>query len=280
MSGRLAVVTVSYYSGAQLLTMVDSVRRQSDAPVVVANNAADDDLASLAELPGVRVERMPGNVGYGTAVNRAVAALGADASGFDWYLVVNPDVEFVAGSIGLLVAAAEANGRAGAVGPLIRTAAGTVYPSARRLPSLSVGIGHALFANIWLGNPWTARYLEDARDPSQAREPGWVSGSCMLLRREAFEQVGGFDESYFMYFEDVDLCRRIAHAGWRILYAPTAEVVHTGGHATLKPDVGRAMLVAHHRSAYRYLSRRYRAWYLWPLRLALRVGLAVRARLR
>jgi N-acetylglucosaminyl-diphospho-decaprenol L-rhamnosyltransferase len=100
---------------------------------------------------------------------------------------------------------------------------------------------------------------------------GWLSGACLFLRREAFDAVGGFDEGYFMYFEDTDLCQRLATAGWDVVYAPSAVVEHVGGHATSRHLV--AMSRAHHDSAYRYLSRQYTGARWGPVRVALRVGL-------
>jgi N-acetylglucosaminyl-diphospho-decaprenol L-rhamnosyltransferase len=106
------------------------------------------------------------------------------------------------------------------------------------------------------------------------REAGWLSGSCLLVRREAFDSVGGFDEGYFMYFEDVDLGERLGRAGWLNVYAPDAEVVHTGAHSTKRH--AEAMLAEHHRSAYRYLSSHYQGPAWLPVRFALRGALAVR----
>ena len=96
----------------------------------------------------------------------------------------------------------------------------------------------------------------------------------MLLRRKAFAEVGGFDDGYFMYFEDLDLCRRLAEAGWSSVYVPSAVITHVGGAATrhAKP----AMLRAHHRSAYRYLARQYAGPRWLPVRALLACGLAAR----
>jgi N-acetylglucosaminyl-diphospho-decaprenol L-rhamnosyltransferase len=163
------------------------------------------------------------------------------------------------------------------LGPRVLETSGEVYPSARELPALRTGIGHALFANTWVSNPWTRRYRgEDRVTSDRWRETGWLSGSFLLVRRKAFEAVGGFDESYFMYFEDVDLGARLSKAGWRNLYVPNAVVTHTGAHSTT--NHASAMRMEHHRSAYLYLSRKYSAPYLLPLRAILRIALAVRAR--
>jgi N-acetylglucosaminyl-diphospho-decaprenol L-rhamnosyltransferase len=109
------------------------------------------------------------------------------------------------------------------------------------------------------------------------RLAGWLSGSCMLVRREAFDAVGGFDPAYFMYFEDLDLCERIGRAGWQNVYVPTSVVCHAGGASTSKDP--RTMADAHHASAWRYLSRRYSGLRWLPVRVVLRAGLAARAAL-
>src|SRR6185437_7241830 len=103
------------------------------------------------------------------------------------------------------------------LGPAILSPDGTLYPSARQLPSLGRGIGHALCGWWWPSNPWTAAYRRERGVPTE-RLAGWLSGSCMLVRREAFDAVGGFDPAYFMYFEDLDLCERIGRAGWQNVY--------------------------------------------------------------
>jgi N-acetylglucosaminyl-diphospho-decaprenol L-rhamnosyltransferase len=221
----------------------------------------------------VRLLRTGGNLGYGTAANRAVAALPPEVG---WVVIANPDIEWTPGALDTLLAAAHRWPSGGSFGPLIREPDGRVYPSARQLPSLGLGVGHALLGRLWPGNPWTRGYRQSAA-ALEERPAGWLSGSCLLVRRAAFDAVGGFDERYFMYFEDVDLGGRLGRAGWRNVYVPSAEVVHLGGHATSR--AGARMLAEHHRSTYRYLAGRYRRpWHL-PLRLALRLGLALRSRL-
>ncbi len=266
---RVRVVVVTYDSGGHLEDFLTSLRRASRAPVpvVVADNGSTDGAPERASTaPGVRLLRTGGNVGYGAAANAGLRAGGTEP----WVLVANPDIVFSPGSIDALVAAADRLPRAGTVGPRIHTAAGRLYPSARRVPSLSRGIGHALFGWIWPTNPWTAAYRREQGDPREG-PTGWLSGSCLLVRREAFEAVGGFDEGFFMYFEDLDLCERIGRAGWDNVYVPSVLVTHAGGHSTRAHAV--PMQRAHHASAYRYLSRRYAAPWQLPLRLALRAGL-------
>ena len=270
----VAVVTVSYGSGDVLAGFLQSVPASSKdhVTVVVADNGLDDVVvANLAADSSAQYLPLKRNFGYGGAMNEAIRFL---PPGVQWVLVSNPDVILTAGVIDKLVAAGSSDARIGAVGPAIMTD-DKVYPSARDVPSLRTGIGHALFANIWLGNPWTRAYRRDSRRETARRDAGWLSGACLLVRRSAFDEVGGFDDGYFMYFEDVDLGYRFGRAGYRNVYEPAAVVVHTGAHST--SDHSAHMISVHHQSARRFLTRKYSGWYFWPVRFALGIGLDVRS---
>jgi N-acetylglucosaminyl-diphospho-decaprenol L-rhamnosyltransferase len=272
----LGVVTVTYSPGDTLETFLDSLVKATSRPLrvlLVDNGSTDGAPERATRRAGVRLLRIGENVGYGSAANRGVAEWGPEVG---WVVVANPDIEWHPGSLDELLAAAHRWPRAAALGPLIRRPDGTVYPSARLLPSLGRGIGHALLGPIWPGNPWSTAYRQSDTALGERSAP-WLSGSCLLLRRAAFEHVGGFDSRYFMYFEDVDLGERLGRAGWLNVYVPSAEVTHVGGHATRR--VSEQMLAEHHRSTYRYLADRYPGPLYAPLRLALRAGLAGRLRL-
>jgi N-acetylglucosaminyl-diphospho-decaprenol L-rhamnosyltransferase len=191
-------------------------------------------------------------------------------------VVANPDVQWGPGSIDALLDAVSRWPRAATFGPLIHDPDGSVYPSARHLPSLIRGGMHAVVGPLWKNNPWSTAYRQERLEPSE-RPVGWLSGSCLLVRRAAFEQVGGFDERYFMYMEDVDLGDRLGKAGWLNVYVPSAEVLHHKGHATARESA--TNLSAHHKSTYLYLADRHSGWRRAPLRWAMRGGLAVRSRL-
>jgi len=276
MSARAAIVTVSYDSVDVLPPFLASTADASADPVevVVADNhsAQEPALRRITEEAGARFLELGENRGYGAAANRAVATLDPDVR---WVLVSNPDVVLEPLALDRMIATAAADPSIGAVGPRLLEPTGEVYPSARLVPSLRTGLGHAAFANVWPGNPWTKRYRQDG-DHSGRRDAGWLSGACVLLRRDVFDRLGGFDEGYFMYFEDVDLGWRIGRAGMRNVYEPAATATHIGGTAT--QGSSERMRKAHHESAYRFLAQKYSAWWLWPLRAALRVALAVRAR--
>ena len=268
---EIRVVVVTYSPGASLTEFLDSLQTATARPyeVVLADNGSTDGAPEAAAGGTVRLLPTGGNLGYGRAAN-----LGASGSTAPWLVVANPDVRWEPGSLDALLAAAARWPRAGCLGPAIRTPDGELYPSARAFPSLGRGTGHALLGWCWPGNPWTRSYREEAGRPEEG-VTGWLSGSLMLLRAEAFASVAGFDPAYFMYCEDMDLCRRLGEAGWQNVYAPSAVVTHSGGHATRRAP--RAMLLEHHRSLYRYLSRQYAGPAHAPLRLALRVGLRLRA---
>ena len=213
MTDVLPVVAVTYSPGPHLERFLASLSHATERPVsvVLADNGSTDGTpqAAVERYPNVRLFETGANLGYGTAVNRAIAALSAEeGADDDWVIVANPDVQWGPGSIDALLDAAARWPRAGALGPLIRDPDGSVYPSARHLPSLIRGGMHAVLGPFWRRNPWTAAYRQERLEPSE-RPVGWLSGSCLLVRRSAFSQVGGFDERYFMYMEDVDLGDRL-----------------------------------------------------------------------
>ncbi len=273
---ELAVVSVTYSPGETLERFLDTLGRATkrEVRVVLADNGSTDGAPERAATrEGVELLPTGGNLGYGRAANKGVAALGDE---FGWVVIANPDVEWAEGSLDALLTAAERWPRGGAFGPLIREPDGSVYPSARLLPSLGRGAGHAVFSRVWPSNPWSRSYRQSEAAIDE-RTAGWLSGSCFLVRRAAFDSVGGFDPRYFMYFEDVDLGERLGKAGWLNVYVPSAEVVHLGGHATAQASA--RMLAEHHRSAYRYLADRHQGAAWAPLRVALRAGLKARARI-
>ncbi len=270
----LRVVCVTYNPGPELADFARSLRSATttaDVELVLVENGTDHArVTAVAHEHGAVLLDAGGNLGYGRAAN-----LGARGAQQPWLVVVNPDIVWHDGSLDVLLAAAARHPEAGAFGPALLNPDGTRYPSARELPSLTQGVGHALLGRIWPTNPWTVAYQRRQEAVTTAERPaGWLSGACLLLRREAFEQVGGFDEGYFMFFEDLDLGERLGRAGWANVHVPAAEVTHVGG--TSWRERPASMIRAHHASAARYLCRRYDRWYHWPVRTAVRAGLAVR----
>jgi N-acetylglucosaminyl-diphospho-decaprenol L-rhamnosyltransferase len=271
-------ITVTYSPGPTLESFVDSLVPNGFPParvVVVDNGSTDGAPEAVAESRrSVTLVRSPGNVGYGSAANIGARLATPDEQ---WLLVCNPDTLATPDTLARLLEAAHRAPRAGALGPRVLDPDGSVYPSARALPSIRTGIGHALLSGVWPSNPWTRRYQQrDVSASETAAEVGWLSGAFLLLRREAFEEIGGFDDDFFMYFEDVDLGRRLAEAGWSNLFVPDAVVTHVGGESTAR--AADAMVTAHHRSAHLYIAKTHPGALWRPVVWALGVGLRLRSR--
>lgn len=275
-AATLAVVTVAYRSDEVLPAFLRSIPQAASEPVtvVVVDNAPTAGNARRhADDFGADYLALAANPGYGGAVNAAVETLPASVG---WILVSNPDVVLGAGAIDALLAAARASDRVGSAGPTVLGGDGALYPSARSVPSIRTGVGHAILGRVWPSNPWSARYLGTRRASDGTADVGWLSGSCVLVRRSAFEAIEGFDEGYFMYFEDVDLGYRLGRAGYLNRFVPDAVVTHTGAHSTTG-DESERMIAAHHDSAKRFLSRKYPGPVLAPVRAVLGIGLDLRS---
>jgi N-acetylglucosaminyl-diphospho-decaprenol L-rhamnosyltransferase len=194
--------------------------------------------------------RAPGNVGYARAANLGIAATRAAI-----VAVLNPDTRLEPGAVAPLLDRFEAESEVAAVGPRIKNLDGTDYPSARTIPSLADAVMHGALGLWWPTNPFTTRYRQLDQAPDQARSVDWLSGAAIWLRRSALDDVGGWDERYFMYLEDVDLCWRLRRSGWGIAYEPAGVVWHVQGATTARRPY--RMLAEHHRSAWRFARRRY-----------------------
>jgi len=272
-NGNVDVVVVTYNPGATIADFLASVPAAGAvASITVVDNASSDGAAQAAAADArARFVQTGRNAGYGTAANA-----GAATGEAPWVLISNADIELAPGAIDALVAVAESDPAIASVGPLVAELDGSVYPSARPLPGIVLGGGHAALGRIWPGNPFSRRYLIDLDPAGSDVDAGWLSGSCMLVRREAWRRVGGFDEQFFMFFEDVDLGRRMGEAGYRNVWTPSARVTHLGGH-TWRSDPA-PMLAAHHESAKQYLRLAYPRWWHGPARWLGGVFLAARQR--
>ncbi|MFI5505076.1 glycosyltransferase family 2 protein [Corynebacterium kutscheri] len=286
MNKPIAVITVTYSPGDHLAAFISSLATatQRGVEIYLADNGSTDGVPQQHAHSQDNVHFLPtgGNIGYGSAINYAVASLAqAREQGridADFFVLANPDVTFEPGSIDAMIQCArrweEKGYRVGDVGPYIRQSDGSAYPSARAVPTVINGIGHALFGAIWKNNPWSKSYRDNAV-MDQERSAGWLSGSCLVVNWSAFDEIGGFDQRYFMYMEDVDLGDRFGRAGMVNVFCPSAVITHAVGHAAGKnPE---KMLPAHHDSAYRFQADRHPYWWQAPLRWALWCGLKVRA---
>ncbi len=194
--------------------------------IIVVDNASGDGSAEMArtEFPQVRLIANPDNRGFPAANNQGLAV----ARG-RYVLLLNPDTEVLSDALETMVAFADTHPDVGVVGPQLLNPDGTVQSSRRRFPTLAT----ALFESTWL-QPYAPRRLLERyyvldRPDDQVQDVDWVTGAALMARREAVEQVGPLDEGFFMYCEELDWCRRFREAGWRVVYLPTARIVHHVG---------------------------------------------------
>ena len=254
-ASQVVAVVVNYNAGEHLARCVSSLRAAGVDDVRVADNeSVDDSLARLRlEDKQADIVRTGANLGYGGGANRA--GLGTKA---EYLLVCNADVQVQADTVAQLVQALDDDPGVGMVGPRIENVDGSLYPSARTFPNLIDAFGHAALGLVLPHNRFTRRYRMLDWDHHAAADVDWVSGACFVIRGALFDGLGGFDESYFMYLEDVDLCWRVWRAGWRVRYQPDAVVVHVQGVSTDQTPY--RMLVAHHRSMLRFAWRTTTGW--------------------
>jgi GT2 family glycosyltransferase len=230
MSDRMAHVAVSivHYNTPELLRRCLSALvkegSQLNTKLVVVDNASTPPLApsDLVDFPGVELISNRVNVGFGAANNQVFKAVPAEI-----YVVINPDIIVSPGSFGVLYERLTSNQQLGVVGVRLRYPNGELQASCRRYPTLrSVLLRGLLSENCAARFSSIRRYLmmgETLREPTSV---DWVLGSCLAMRRETVGAVGGFDEDYFMYYEDIDLCYRIKKTGLNIEYYPAIEWIH------------------------------------------------------
>jgi GT2 family glycosyltransferase len=245
---RVAVVIVSYEGRDALLACLESLRRHAPTPteIVVVDNASTDGSvdAVRAAHPGARVIANADNLGFARACNQ-----GWRASRAPYVLFLNPDAEVTPNAVEALARLLEDRHDVGAAGPRTRGADGTIQVSTGPdLTPLAERRQRRLVLGVARREP--EALAEAERVHGRQHEPDWVSGSCLAVRRAALETVSGFDEGFFLYEEDADLCRRLRQAGWRILFTPAAEVHHHLG-LSMGKAAPRARL-EYHRSHLRY----------------------------
>ena len=222
---------------------------EPDVEVIVVDHDADpvQGRRLAGDYPRVTYIPLSENRGFAAGINRA-----ARLATTPLLVILNPDVELGAPIVAPLAACFDSRPDAGIVGGLVREADGSVQASARRFPDLSTAFGGrtSWLTRVLPGNPLTRRNLSPTNLQAGCAEVDWVTGAFMMVRRDVFESLGGFDERFFMYWEDADLCRRAWRAGWKTLYAPSAAVTHWTGRASRHAPV--RSLVAFHRSVFHY----------------------------
>ncbi len=251
---NLAIVIVSFNCRNALRQCLRSLPA---FPVVVIDNASNDATPAMVrdEFPRVTLITNTGNRGFAVAANQGIRVTTEP-----FVLLLNPDTVVTTGALQRLVDAMEAG--IGACGPRLQNPDSSRQPSCRRFPTLwRMGLAELGVRGLYhVANP--------GRDVDQ------LLGACLLLRRAALDQVGLLDEQFFLYFEEVDLCLRLKHAGWGIIFVPDATVMHTGGQSsrTARP----AALQHRYRSLFAFYRKHYPRWQLPVLKGAVQLGAVVR----
>ena len=278
-----AAILVNYNAGVELRAALRSIADElSGQPweAVVVDNASTDGSADLVGefAPQARLLRNAANVGFSRGVNQGVAATTAAR-----VLIMNPDSRLLPGAAAILRTELERFDRCAIVGPRILDPDGSVQGSARGDPDMLTGLfGRSSSLQRLLPSLRVARRNVVSDDAIASGRSSvvvdWLSGACMLARRDALEEVGGFDERYFLYWEDADLCRRLRARGYHVRYVPEATAVHEVGHSSRRAKA--ASIRAFHASAYLYYTTHVAPAPLDPKRAVARALLAARCWLR
>jgi len=249
----LSVIIVSYNVAnflIECLTSIYGAAPRISFEVLVVDNASGDGSAQMvrAEFPQVTLLANESNYGFARANNQALRI-----SKSRYYLLLNPDTLLNPGSLGKMVEFMDHHPDAGASGCRLVWPEGAIQPSCRTFPSLlAIFLRGARLHKLY--NKPVARYLMADWDHSSVREVDWVLGACLLLRREALEDVGLLDEGFFLYYEDIDLCYRLKARGWKVYYNPQIQVVHYYQRASARGILNRATL-EHIKSIFRLFKK-------------------------
>jgi N-acetylglucosaminyl-diphospho-decaprenol L-rhamnosyltransferase len=231
--------------------------------VIVVDSASSDGSAAMVEeeFPQVHLIANSENVGFTVGSNQGIAV-----SRGRYILLLNPDTEVVDDALATMVEYMDNHHQVGVLGPQLLNPDGSIQSSRHRFPTLATAFLESTVLQQWLPhNRVIKHYYMADRPGDEVQEVDWVTGACLLARREAIEEVGLLDEGFFMYSEELDWCRRIKAQGWQIVYLPTARVIHYGGQSS--EQVKSFQHIQFQRSKIRYFRKHHGSWQAEVLRL-------------
>ena len=256
----IAVIIINYNTRQELQACLGSIKPEEASEVVVVDNNSSDGSVEMvrSKYPWVTLHANRTNLGYGAAANEAIAGCATQ-----YVLLLNSDTRLEPGALEALSRYLDQHPGAAIVGPRLLNSDGTLqascYPFPRPLDTFLENSTYAIFIGRLI-----RRYVPGVRGlywrtwpHDSPRMVPWVKGAALAIRREAFKTVGGFDESFFMYFEDADLCCRLAKVGWEIHFTPVTSVIHVGGASTdqVRGDMAAQLLHSTDLFYQRYSSR-------------------------
>jgi len=271
----IAVAIVNFNTRDYLDACLQTIRREAPPQTVVVDNGSTDGSIEMvrARHSWVELDLAPANRGYGAAANRAIARCKAP-----YVLLLNSDTGLEYGALASLTAYMDAHPKAALIGPRVVNPDATLQPSCFPFPTpltaflSETDLGYLLRFIPVLRHRYLRTWPHD-----RTRDVPWVRGAALAIRRDAFEELRGFDERFHMYFEEVDLCYRCRTAGWEVHFAPVTTVVHHAGVSTRQRRA--AMLAHYYESMFLFYRQHYSTSRLARLRSVLRgVALARLAR--
>ena len=253
----VSAVIVTYNSRDEIAACLDSFARHTSrdvCEVVVVDNCSTDGTAGFVEAsyPWVRLVRSRRNSGLSTGINAGVAA-----SSGEFVAVINPDVRFERDVLSPLAAHLRAHGDVGVVAPKLLNDDGSLQLSCRAFPGYSTVLfnRYSLLTRLLPGNRRSRAYLMSDFDHASIRDVDWVSGAALMFPRRVFDELGGWDAGFFLFNEDVDFCRRVHDAGYRVVYDPEVFVYHSIG---ISEAASSRIVIERHRSIWRYYRKHLR----------------------
>jgi len=200
--------------------------------IIVVDNASTDGSPDMVRqrFPTVKLIASDLNLGFTRGNNVGIAG-----SSGRYMLLLNPDTEVIANALSTMIAYMDSHLDVGALGPKLLFPDGHIQSSRRRFPTLATAFLESTPLQQWFPkNRVLGRYYVADRSDDEEQDVDWVIGACLLIRRQAWEQLGPLDEAFFMYSEELDWCRRLKTAGWRVVYIPSATVVHHEGQSSIQ----------------------------------------------
>lgn len=255
---KLSIVIVTYNSAAYIGACLASIERHlagTEKEICVVDNGSKDDTRDLLarDYPRVKVLVNARNLGFAAGVN-----LGIHHTTGRYVLWLNPDSELLDGGIQKVMEDLERDNRNGIAGLKIIDPGGTLQLSARAFPSYETALfnRYSFLTRFFPKNPWSRKYLKTDWDHAEPSQVDWVSGAALLHKRKVWNEIGGVDEDFFMYCEDVDFCLRARQKGTRTIYHPGAKVMHRiGGSSRF---ARKRMIIAHHRSMWLFYKKHFK----------------------
>lgn len=219
---HISIIIVSYNCQEEIARCLSSLVSPANEIIVVDNNSKDNTTCYIKEnYPEVTLIENKENLGFARGVN-----LGIRKASGEYLILLNPDTEILNDGIKKLVDFASHNKNIAAIGPRLLNTDGSFQPSAYNFPTVLWAFFHLIQISKLFSKEKVEKFFPYFSKPDKIQEVDWVTGACICIKKEALKKVGLFDENYFLYFEEIDWCKRAKENGWKIYYYPPAVIIH------------------------------------------------------